>query len=56
MTRKVNFYVPIIYCNDEPTTTSVTDLINYIINLNINNRGVEIDNELYSIIQYRNQL
>lgn len=55
MSKKVNFYIPIIYCNDEPTTTPFNNLINHIISLNIGNREVRIDNEFYSIIQYRNQ-
>ncbi|EIK0300136.1 hypothetical protein P3U08_11600 [Staphylococcus pseudintermedius] len=53
MTKKVNFYIPIIYCNDEPTRTPVTDLINHIIRLDIEDREVEIQDEFYSIIQYR---
>lgn len=53
MTKKVNFYIPIIFCNDNPTTTPINNLIDYIVNLNIENREVEIDEEYYSIIQYR---
>lgn len=53
MAKKVNFYVPIIYCNDEPTTTPINNLIDYIVHLNIEDREVEIDEEYYSIIQFR---
>ncbi|MCE5008026.1 hypothetical protein [Staphylococcus equorum] len=53
MSKKVNFYIPIIYCNDIATRTPINNLINYVINRNVRDREVLIDEECYSIIQFK---
>lgn len=56
MRKKVHFYIPIIYCNDIPTRTPINNFINEIINIDVRDREVEIDDEYYSIIRFKNNI
>lgn len=55
MDKKVNFYIPIIYCNSEPTATPINSFIDHINNFDVEERETKIDGEYYSIIKFRTQ-
>lgn len=56
MTKKVHFYVPKIFCNNQATRTPIRNLLNNVNNIVINDRLKLVNDEYQSVIQYRGEV